>query len=79
MLYNLKLTLYVQHALLPCSINLIDRYGLCSGERPFRLAIVDQIIIPAYVPPGKYVLGFRWDCEETAQIWSTCSDIEISV
>lgn len=73
-MYNF--TLFVQHAWLRW---LIDRYGLCSGERPFRLAIVDQIIIPAYIPPGKYVLGFRWDCEETAQIWSTCSDIEISV
>jgi hypothetical protein len=55
------------------------RFGLCSGERPFRLSIVDQIIVPAYIRPGKYVLGFRWDCEETAQIWSTCSDIEISI
>lgn len=84
--------------------------GLCSGERPFRLSIVDQIIVPAETPPGDYVLGFRWDCEvrkflsnqlsrvhfprpcgidrallttppltsqETAQIWSTCSDITI--
>lgn len=52
--------------------------GLCSGERPFHLAIVDRVIIPAGTPPGKYVLGFRWDCEETAQIWSTCSDITIT-
>eukprot|EP00037_Helgoeca_nana_P000520 m.22090 g.22090 ORF g.22090 m.22090 type:complete len:364 (+) comp10631_c0_seq1:17-1108(+) len=51
--------------------------GLCSGERPFHLSIVDQIIVPAETPPGDYVLGFRWDCEETAQIWSTCSDITI--
>eukprot|EP00035_Acanthoeca_spectabilis_P012425 m.221729 g.221729 ORF g.221729 m.221729 type:complete len:365 (+) comp15617_c0_seq5:15-1109(+) len=52
--------------------------GLCSGERPFHLAIVDQIIVPATTPPGDYVLGFRWDCEETAQIWASCSDISIT-
>ena len=26
---------------------------------------------------GDYVLGFRWDCEETAQIWSSCADVSI--
>jgi hypothetical protein len=51
--------------------------GLCSGERPFHLAIVDVLKIPEDTPPGKYILGFRWDCEETAQIWSSCSDIVI--
>ena len=25
--------------------------------------------------PGEYVLSFRWDCEQTPQIWAGCSDI----
>lgn len=37
--------------------------GLCSGERPFHLAIVDMLQIPASIPPGDYVVGWRWDCE----------------
>lgn len=52
--------------------------GLCSGERPFHLSIVDILAIPAGTPPGNYVLGFRWDAEETAQVWSSCADITIA-
>ena len=25
-----------------------------------------------------YVLGFRYDCEATAQVWSSCADIEVA-
>merc|ERR1712039_813261 len=48
----------------------------CSGT-PVGLEIVDVLQIPANLKPGKYVLGWRWDCEETDQIWSSCSDIEV--
>ena len=34
--------------------------GLCSGERPFHLAIVDVLQIPADIPAGDYVVGWRW-------------------
>ena len=37
--------------------------GLCSGERPFHLSIVDMLQVPASIPPGDYVVGWRWDCE----------------
>lgn len=40
-------------------------------------SIVDTLQLPATLEPGKYVLGFRWDCEQTPQIWNSCSDIEI--
>ena len=30
--------------------------------------IEDTVIIPKDLAPGKYVLGWRWDCEETAQV-----------
>ena len=33
---------------------------------------------PAELPPGDYVLGFRWDAEETAQVWASCSDVAIT-
>merc|ERR1712032_885143 len=26
-------------------------------------------------PKGDWVLSWRWDCEETAQIWSNCADV----
>ena len=51
--------------------------GLCDGERPFGVSVIDVLKIPEDVKPGAYVLGFRWDVEETAQVWSSCSDITI--
>lgn len=50
--------------------------GACSGDWTAGL-ISDHVIIPADMPLGKYLLSWRWDCEETAQIWLNCADIEI--
>ena len=35
-------------------------------------AIRDVLRIPADLPAGEYVLGWRYDCEATAQVWSNC-------
>jgi len=48
----------------------------CEGGSHER-AIRDVVKIPAGLKPGKYVLGWRWDCEATAQVWSNCADIEL--
>jgi len=40
-------------------------------------AIEDDVVVPANIEPGEYVLGWRWDCEQTSQVWSTCADITI--
>ena len=39
--------------------------------------IVDQVEIPADLPPGDYVISWRWDCEQTPQIWNSCSDVAV--
>lgn len=39
--------------------------------------IVDHLQIPSSIAPGDYVLGWRWDCEQTPQVWASCSDITI--
>jgi hypothetical protein len=44
--------------------------GLCQGERPWHVSIVDILRVPVDLKPGEYVLGFRWDAEETAQVWA---------
>lgn len=41
------------------------------------LEIVDHVLIPESLEPGKYVLGWRWDCEESNQIWQSCSDVTV--
>jgi hypothetical protein len=35
--------------------------------------------VPTDLAPGKYVLGFRYDCESTAQVWSNCADITLAL
>jgi len=51
--------------------------GKCSGIH-CAPEIVDLVKIPADLPAGEYVLGWRWDCEQSNQIWQSCSDVTIS-
>ena len=41
--------------------------GKCSGNL-INAAVVDYVVIPKTLEAGEYVVGFRWDCEETAQV-----------
>lgn len=37
--------------------------------------ITDRVYAPS--DPGEYILQWRWDNEQTPQIWTTCADIEV--
>ena len=52
-------------------------FGLCSGEWLTSVTTYDYLKVPD-VPPGEYVLSFRWDCEASAQVWQSCADITIT-
>jgi len=39
-------------------------------------AIQDEVRVPS-LPAGDYVVGFRWDCETSSQVWTSCGDIRI--
>ena len=52
--------------------------GPCAGNWPTTVNIMDTVRVPADLAPGEYVLGWRWDCELTAQVWSACADITIA-
>ena len=45
-------------------------------EHVLIVFIVGNAQVPM-VKPGKYVVGFRYDCDATAQVWSNCADITI--
>lgn len=51
--------------------------GYCSGQFPYNVIVLDTLVVPATVPPGNYVLGFRWDCEKSAQVWAACADVTV--
>merc|ERR1711869_69913 len=49
-----------------------------TQEQTFQWSIVDKVRVPN-VPPGDYVVSFRWDSEQTPQVWASCSDVKIKV
>jgi len=62
-----------------CGSEEVNSRCLCSGMwGPYGLQIVDTLKVPENLPPGDYVLGWRWDCEESTQVWASCSDITIT-
>lgn len=44
----------------------------------FNVNVVDLVKIPSDLPPGEYVLSWRHDCEQTAQVWAACADITVT-
>eukprot|EP00937_MAST-01D_sp_MAST-1D-sp2_P006734 g6734.t1 len=48
----------------------------CAGNR-HDIAVRDLVKVPSELAPGKYVLSMRYDCEATAQVWNSCSDITL--
>lgn len=47
-------------------------------QQKFDFAVVDQVSIPAELPVGEYVLSWRWDMEQYAQVWTNCADVTIT-
>ena len=47
--------------------------GIDDADWVFR----DLVAVPETLEPGQYVLSMRWDSENSPQIWSSCSNIEI--
>lgn len=43
------------------------------GDMPYSM--VDQVKVPHTL--GHYILSWRWDCEQTPQVWNSCADIVI--
>jgi predicted carbohydrate-binding protein with CBM5 and CBM33 domain len=41
-------------------------------------SIVDTVVVPAGLPTGDYLISWRWDAEQTTQIWQNCADIHIT-
>lgn len=64
-----------------CEDHGMDKNGnqySCTGMwGPYNMEIVDMVQIPEDLPAGSYVVGFRWDCEESNQIWASCSDVDV--
>ena len=36
-----------------------------------------MVEVPENLEPGEYVLSFRWDCQQSPQVWNSCANIQI--
>ena len=45
-------------------------------EAPIE-SVLDVLKLPSSLKPGDYILGWRYDCEGTAQVWSNCADVKL--
>ena len=37
----------------------------------------DSVEVPEDLEPGQYILSFRWDCQQSPQVWNSCANISI--
>ena len=40
-------------------------------------AFKDYVEVPASLEPGRYVLSFRWDAQNSPQVWNSCANINV--
>mmetsp|Transcript_22066 Transcript_22066/g.57571 ORF Transcript_22066/g.57571 Transcript_22066/m.57571 type:complete len:416 (-) Transcript_22066:248-1495(-) len=48
------------------------------GKVIWPWSIADTVRVPTNIEPGNYLLSWRWDCEESTQVWQNCADITIA-
>eukprot|EP00937_MAST-01D_sp_MAST-1D-sp2_P006468 g6468.t1 len=51
--------------------------GYAWGHQNAPFNIIDRVRVPAHLAEGTYTVSWRWDCEQTKQVWSNCADVEI--
>lgn len=57
--------------------------GDCTEEQAdywrskFNFNIIDKVQVPKDLAVGEYLLSFRWDCEQTPQVWAQCAHINV--
>lgn len=58
--------------------------GWCSSDERkfwkerFNFDIIDVVQIPEDLSAGEYLLSWRWDSEQTPQVWTQCADVTIT-
>jgi len=48
------------------------------GEGVFDWSVFDTVVVPEDIPAGEYLLSWRWDCEESFQVWQNCADVVVA-
>lgn len=45
------------------------------GKYSWPWSVLDTVKVPSELPAGRYLLSWRWDCEESTQVWQNCADV----
>lgn len=76
-----------------CGSSSSKAHGVCPGGTEFfppvsghsgfgknvpEWSIMDKVVIPSELSEGEYLLSWRWDCEESTQVWQNCADIRLT-
>eukprot|EP00656_Telonema_subtile_P058353 TRINITY_DN9861_c0_g1_i1.p1 TRINITY_DN9861_c0_g1~~TRINITY_DN9861_c0_g1_i1.p1 ORF type:complete len:290 (-),score=43.71 TRINITY_DN9861_c0_g1_i1:321-1190(-) len=48
-----------------------------GGVHDWDWSVMDDVEVPSELPVGDYVLSWRWDGEQSAQVWQNCADVRI--
>lgn len=54
-----------------------EGYGGGLAPHNFMWSMTDRLRVPD-LEAGEYSLSWRWDCEQTPQVWNSCADITIT-
>ena len=52
--------------------------GRYVARQGLPFSVVDEVVVPDSLAPGDYLLSWRWDCEQTGQIWQNCADVHVA-
>jgi hypothetical protein len=47
------------------------------GMEGLLYSIVDRVVVPSNIQVGDYLLSWRWDSEQSPQIWQNCADVRV--
>merc|ERR1712137_266215 len=67
-----------QHGTITPGLSACSTEELDFWRARFNFNIIDKVQIPASLAPGEYLLSFRWDTEQTPQIWTNCADVTVT-
>jgi len=53
-------------------------HGSCETHKGPGTVLKDQVKLPDGFASNHTLIGFRWDCQDTPQLWLHCADVEIT-
>jgi len=59
------------------SCSAVGQIGACNAHNGGGSLIKDRVRLPDNFASNHTLIGFRWDCQQTGQLWLHCADVKI--